>query len=42
MEVRGASFSAGKAMSCPLILLTMTVIGDCMALSILAGRLKCV
>jgi len=36
MDVRGASFSAGKAMSCPRVPLTMTVMSDCEAASMLA------
>ena len=37
MEVRGASFCVAKAMFCPRMLLTMTVIGDCVAASMVAG-----
>jgi hypothetical protein len=37
MEVRGASFCVAKAMFCPRMLLTMMVIGDCVAASIVAG-----
>lgn len=37
MEVRGASFCVAKATFRPRMLLTMTVIGDCVAASMIAG-----
>lgn len=38
MEVRGASFCVAKAMFCPRMLLTMTVMGDWVAASMVATR----